>query len=214
MAICLQLLMLSVIQPDAITFFSWLSLNLGLIGLSKERYTVFGSLRSYLILLVVFILTAVLLYFGFYSFYVEPSSVYTYIAGVDLIVAGFLMKYLFDFFMVKKKEKRKKMGLLKELLKECVGNLELVESEKIRWPQVHFEMDSYKAANGKTALKGLPSPLRGQIATSYQVISEIEKRKFRAFDKTTDMMLKKLARALPEIIEELKRRVPDLTVQP
>ncbi len=101
------------------------------------------------------------------------------------------------------------MSLLKELMKECVGNLELVESEKIRWPQVHFEMDSYTDANEKTALNGLPSQLHRQIVESYRVISEIEKRKFRAFDKTTDMMLKKLARALPEIIRELKIRVPE-----
>ena len=40
---------------------------------------------------------------------------------------------------------------------------------------------------------------------AYELISEIEKRKF-PFDKTTEMMLEKLAQGLPKVTKELKKK--------
>ena len=93
------------------------------------------------------------------------------------------------------------------MLVECEENLKLVESKKIRWPQVHFNVASFTTAGEKTALSHLTFTLQEQIVETYKLISEIEKRKFRAFDKTTEMMLEKLAKVLPKAIEELKLKV-------
>jgi hypothetical protein len=173
--------------------------------MSEQKNRVFSSLLGYLFPVAVLILIVFALWSGFYLFHVESSpSLYTYLGGIVLVVAGFLMKFLFDLLMVNRKKKREKIELLRELLIECEENLELVESKKIRWPQVHFNVTSYTAAREKTALNYLTSALHEQIVEAYQLISEIEKRKFRAFDKTTDTMLEKLASMLPEVVKELK----------
>jgi len=176
--------------------------------LSKEKDRAFGSLLGYLLPTSVLILIALALWSGVYLLHVESSpSIYTYLGGIVLIIAGFLMKILSDMFMIKRKKKREKIELLKNLLVECEENLKLVESKKIRWPQVHFNVASYTTAMEKTAFSYLISSLHEQVVEAYRLISEIERRKFRAFDKTTDMMLEKLAEALPTVIEELKSKV-------
>lgn len=157
-------------------------------------------------MIVVLILTVLALFGGFYSFYAaSSSSIYTYLGGIALVIAGILMKSLFDLFTVRRREKKEGIKLLKALLMECEKNLELIESKKIRWSQVHFDVVSYTTAREKTALTTLPSALLKQIEESYKLVSEIEKRKLRAFDKTTDMMLEKLAEELPKVIKELKK---------
>ena len=176
--------------------------------LSKEKDRAFGSLLGYLLPTAVLILIALALWSGVYLLHVESfPSIYTYLGGIVLIIAGFLMKILYDLLMIKQKRKREKIELLKNLLVECEENLKLVESKKIRWPQVHFNVASFTTAGEKTALNYLTFTLQEQIVEAYKLISEIEKRKFRAFDKTTEIMLEKLAEVLPKAIEELKLKV-------
>ena len=119
-------------------------------------------------------------------------------------MVGVLMKSFFDHLIVKRKEKKEEIKVLKNLLMECEGNLELIRNKKIQWPQVHFSIISYNIVKEKEMLSGFSSKLHKQIEASYQLVSEIEKRKFRAFDQKTDMMLEKLAQILSEVIEELK----------
>jgi len=178
--------------------------------LSKERNNrVFGSLLGYLLPIAILVLIALALVCGFYSAYVEPSpSIYMFLGGIALVIAGVLMKFFFDLIMVRRKEKKEEVKFLNDLLMECEGNLELVESKKIRWSQVHFDMASYEMIRKKAILTGFSPALRKQIVEVYQLISEIEKRKFRAFDKTTDVMLEELAQALSKVTKELKEKIP------
>ncbi len=157
--------------------------------------------------IAIVILIVLALVVGFYSFNVEASSsIYTYLGGIVLIFAGVLVKVLFDLLMVRRKEKEE-TKLLKDLMRECEENLELVESKKIRWPQVHFDVTSYTTAREKRVLSGFSSELQTQIVEIYKLISEIEKQKFRAFDKNTDLLLERLAKALPKIIKELGEKI-------
>lgn len=145
---------------------------------------------------------------GLYLIYLEPSpSIYTHLGVIALIIAGVSMKSFFDHLIVKRKEKKEQMKALKDLLMECEGNLELIMNKKIQWPQVHFSIILYNIVKEKAMLSGFSSKLHKQIEESYQLVSEIEKRKFRAFDQKTDMMLEKLAQILSEVIEELKREI-------
>lgn len=154
------------------------------------------------------VLIVVLLTGGFYSYYWESSpTIQKYLGGAAFVAAGILIKSLSDFFVVSRREKELKTKVLKDLLKECTRNLELIESNKIRWPQVHFDVISFETAGEKTALSSVAPVLHTQIVESYQLVSEIEKRKFSAFDKKTDKTLEKLAAALPTIIEELEKRI-------
>jgi len=177
--------------------------------LSKERKDrVFGSLLGSLLPIAILVSIILALVGGFYSAYVEPSpSIFTYLGGIALVVAGVLMKFFFDLLMFKNKEKKEEIRLLSDLLMECEGNIGLVESKKIRWSQVHFDVDSYNLAREKAMLSSLTSELRKQIVEVYQLISEIEKRKYRAFDNKTDVMLEELAQALPKIIRELEEKI-------
>jgi hypothetical protein len=177
--------------------------------LSKERNDrVFALLLGYLLPIALLVLIILALAGGFYSAYVEPSpSIFTYLRGIALVVAGVLIKIFFDLLMVKKGERREGIKILSDLLIECEGNLRLVESKKIRWSQVHFDVDSYKLAKEKATFSSLASELRKQILEVYKLISEIEKRKFRGFDNKTDVMLEELAQVLPKIIRELEEKI-------
>ena len=174
--------------------------------MSKEKKSrVSGSPLRYLFLIATLISIALALIGGLYSIYLEPSpSIYTHLGVIALIMVGVLMKSFFDHLIVKRKEKKEEIKVLKNLLMECEGNLELIRNKKIQWPQVHFSIISYNIVKEKEMLSGFSSKLHKQIEASYQLVSEIEKRKFRAFDQKTDMMLEKLAQILSEVIEELK----------
>ena len=121
--------------------------------------------------------------------------------------AGLMMKSLLDISTGLRKTKEEKVSLLGDLLTECEGNLELVTSQKIRWPQVHFKVNSYKAAEDRALLSVLSSDSRTQIVEAYQLISQVEKRKFTTFDTATDTTLERLAQILPQIISELRNKV-------
>jgi len=145
---------------------------------------------------------------GLYSIYLEPSpSIYTHLGVIALIIAGVLMKFFFDHLIVSRKEKKEETKVLKDLLMECEGNLELIRNKKIQWSQVHFSIISYGMVKEKATLGHFSSELQRRIIEVYQLISAIEKRKFRAFDQKTDILLEKLAQTLSEVIRELKEKI-------
>ncbi len=163
------------------------------------------NLLKRLTVAAVFIVTAIALTGGFYALSLEPPF-YTYLGGIALVCAGILMKYLLDISRELRKTKEEKISLLEDLLVECEENLELVTSQKIRWPQVHFKVNLYKAAEEITLLNDLSSDSKTRIVEAYQLISQIEKRKFTTFDTATDRMLQRLAQILPQTISELRKK--------
>jgi hypothetical protein len=164
--------------------------------------------RRRLAAIAALMLTALALIGGFYALSLEQSpSISTYLGGIVLVFAGLLMKFLLDISVDLRKTKEAKISLLGDLLTECEGNLELVTSQKIRWPQVHFKVNSYKAAEEKTLLTVLSSDSKTRMVEAYGLISQIEKRKFTTFDTATDTMLERLAQILPQIIFELRDKV-------
>jgi len=172
--------------------------------LSKDKAIAFGSFE-YLLPAAMLILMALLVLIGSYLLQVESSpSVYDYFGGVAFVIVGFLIKFSIDLVQVRRQKKREKMGLIEDLLNECQENLGLIESKKIKWPQIHFKVASYTLAREKAALSHLSSALQEQIGETYKHISEIERRKIRTFDETTDMMLETLFQALLGVIDELK----------
>ncbi len=155
------------------------------------------------LILLVFTLAA-----GFLSLHIDASpSIYTVLGGASLVVAGVSAKLLFDLLMARRRERELQVKLLKELLMEYRRNFELTKSKKIQWPQVHFDVASYRNVNEKALLKHLAGALRRKIVESHRLISDIEKRKFKAFDKETDVMLERLVELFPQIIRELEERV-------
>jgi len=145
---------------------------------------------------------------GLYLIYLEPSlSIYTHLGVIALIIAGVSMKSFFDHLIVKRKEKKEETKVLKDLLMECEGNLELIRNKKIQWPQIHFSIISYNEVKERAMLDNFSSEFHKQIVEVYQLISEIEKQKFRAFDQKTDVMLEKLAQILLEVIKELEEKI-------
>lgn len=154
------------------------------------------------LILLVFTLAA-----GFLALHIDASpSIYTVLGGASLVVAGVSAKFLFDLLMARRQEKELQLRLLKSLLMEYKRNFELAKSKKIQWPQVHFEVASYRNVNEKALLNHLADALRSKIAESHRLISEIEKRKFKAFDKETEVMLERLVGLFPQIIGELEER--------
>lgn len=165
------------------------------------------NLQKYLTAAAAFIVAALALIVGFYALSLEPlPSFYTYLGGIVLVCAGILVKYLLDISLELRKSKEEKIGLLEDLLAECEENLELVTSQKIRWPQVHFKVNSYRAAEERELLSALSSDSKTRIVEAYQLISQIEKRKFTTFNTATDRMLERLTQHLPRIISELKSK--------
>ena len=166
------------------------------------------NLRTRLTAIAALMLAVLALISGFYALSLEQSSsIYTYLGGTALVFAGLMIKSLLDISINLRKTKEERISLLGDLLTECEGNLELVTSQKIRWPQVHFKVNSYRAAEEGTLLSVLSSDSKTRIVEAYRLISQIEKRKFTTFDRATDTMLERLNQILPLIISELRNKV-------